>query len=580
MEAKTADPKKSKRGTSLAKAAWASCRFAVIGAVLISMVMNVLVLTGPFYMLQIYDRVLPAHSLETLIAFSILALILFVMYGAMDLIRTRLMARLGSVIDMKCADAAFDQSTALSRAGDASSYTLRDLAVVRQFLSGPAAVGLLDVPWLPFYMGLIFILHPTIGWVAIGSAVVFLIIAGLNEWTSRRPAQVAEVHARYEERFVADVRGNMDTVGGMGMVADLRRHWHGSHANTVELARNGSDLNASFAVISRNLRLIVQSSILGLGAYLTMQNELSSGALIACSIIFARALAPIDQAVAHWRGILAARQSWRRLRAITVEDPANDGRIELRTPSRSLTVSNIGIASPDRKKLILPSVSCRLEAGDCLGVIGASGAGKSSLLRALVGTTGTVSGEIRIDGATLEQWSDKARAKHIGYLAQDVQLLDGSIRQNISRFQKDAAAEAVISAAEMAGVHDLILSLPDGYDTVVGSNGVILSAGQKQRIGLARAVFAEPFLVVLDEPNAHLDRQGELALALVLRQLRAAGSIVVVAAHRSAILSEVNKMLLLEADRPGLFGSKEEILAHLAAGARKQQERPLHVVSA
>ena len=491
------------------------------------------------------------------------------------------MARLGSVLDMKLADAAFVRSTMRGSQGEAASHMLRDLSVVRQFLSGPAAVGLLDIPWLPFYMGLIFLLHPLIGWVSIGSAAVFLVIAGLNEWMGRKPAQSAEVHARKEEQFVADVRTNIDTAGGMGMVPDLKRHWSFAHANSVAATQTGSDVNASYAVVSRNLRLIVQSSILGLGAYLTMQMELSSGALIACSIIFARALAPVDQAVAHWRTILAARRSWKRLAALKPEDLSSEGdRTDLRAPSRSLAVSNIALGAQESRKMILPNVSFRVETGDCLGVIGPSGAGKSSLLRALVGSMRPLSGEIRIDGATLDQWSDRARAKHIGYLAQDVQLLDGTIRQNISRFQADVSSEAVIAAAELAGVHELILSFPDGYETVVGSGGMMLSAGQKQRVGLARAVYGLPFLVVLDEPNAHLDRHGEDALGLVLRKLRAAGSIVVVAAHRSAILSEVNKMLLLENGQPGFFGSKDDVLAQLAAATRKQADRGLHVVGA
>lgn len=578
MNSKSTNLSNARNEPSLANAAWSSCRFAIVGAVLISMVMNILVLTGPFYMLQVYDRVLPANSLATLIAFSVLALILFIAHGFLDLIRMRLMARLGTALDMKFADAAFDQST-MRNPRDAG-YMLRDLAILRQFLSGPAAVGLLDIPWLPFYMGLIFLLHPLVGWVAVGSAIIFLIIAGLNEWTGRRPAQSAETHARNEEQLVSDVRANMDTVGGMGMGPDLRRHWNSAHANTVEITQSGSDLNAYYAVVTRNLRLIVQSTILGLGAYLTMQTELSSGALIACSIIFARALAPVDQAVAHWRTILAARRSWKRLAALTLPDVPENERTELRKPSRSLAVSKMAVGTRDGKKLILPSVSFRVEAGDCLGVIGASGAGKSSLLRAVVGSSRALSGEVRIDGATLDQWSDKARAKHIGYLSQDVQLIDGTIRQNISRFQQGASSEAVITAAELAGVHELILSLPYGYDTIVGSNGVALSAGQKQRLALARAVFGQPFLVVLDEPNAHLDRHGEQALSLVLNRLRAAGSIVVVAAHRSAILSEVNKLLFLENGQPGVFGSKEEILAQVAATARKQQERGLHVVSA
>ncbi|WP_423414761.1 type I secretion system permease/ATPase [Hyphomicrobium sp. B1] len=580
MNLKIANSSNLGAGTTLMKAAWSTCRLGIAGAVLISVAMNVLVLTGPFYMLQIYDRVLPAHSLPTLVAFSALALMLFIAYGFLDLIRTRLMARLGSVIDMKFADAAFDRSTMRSQPGDGAGYALRDLAVVRQFLSGPAAVGLLDIPWLPFYMALIFLLHPLIGWVATGSAVIFLVIAGLNEWTSRKPAQFAELQSRSEEQFVSDVRSNMDTVDGMGMAPNLRRHWNLAHARTIESTQGGSDRNASYAVVSRNLRLIMQSTILGLGAYLTMQMELSSGALIASSIIFARALAPVDQAVAHWRTILTARRCWKRLSALTLRGPDLSDRTELRPPSRSLAVSNIAVGTQGSRKLLLPNVSFRVEAGDCLGVIGASGAGKSSLLRALVGSSQTLSGEIRIDGATLDQWSEAARAKHIGYLAQDVQLLDGTIRQNISRFQKDVSSEAVIAAAEMAGVHDLILSLQDGYDTLVGANGFALSAGQKQRLGLARAVYGMPFLIVLDEPNAHLDRHGEDALAVVLHNLRAAGSIVIVAAHRSAILSEVNKMLLLENGQPGVFGSKEDVLAQLAANVRKQAERGLHVVGA
>jgi ATP-binding cassette subfamily C protein len=580
MVAKTTTLQALKEPISPVKDAWALCRFGIVAAVVISMVMNVLLLTGPFYMLQIYDRVLPGHSLSTLVAFSILALILFVTHGCLDLIRTRLMARLGAVLDIKLADPAFNQHTQVFGQIPGGSEALRDLSIVRQFLAGPAAVGLLDIPWLPLYMGIIFLLHPVVGWVAIGSAVVFLIIAGLNEWTSRDPARAADAHRRREDQFVSDARANIDTVRGMGMIGDLRRHWHGAHVNSIETTQRGSDLNASFAVLSRNLRLIVQSSILGIAAYLTMQNELSSGALIACSIIFARALAPIDQAVAHWRTILAARQSWKRLRAVASDSTSDDDRLTLRPPNRSLLVSNLAVASPDRKKMILPNVSFRLEAGDCLGIIGSSGAGKSSLIRALVGSAPSVSGEIRIDGATLQQWSNEARAKHVGYLAQDVQLLDGTICQNISRFQDGVSSEAVISAAEMAGVHNLIVALPDGYDTVVGHQGVTLSAGQKQRIGLARAVFGRPFLIILDEPNAHLDREGELALAVTLRQLRAAGSVLIVAAHRTSVLSEVNKMLLLEEGRPSVFGSKDEMLAHLTAGARKQSERSIHVVSA
>ncbi len=307
---------------------------------------------------------------------------------------------------------------------------------------------------------------------------------------------------------------------------------------------------------------------------------LSSAGRVACSIIVAGALAPIDQAGSHWRTILSARQSGQRLKNLSMSSGSGEQRTELRPPRQSFVASGLVVATPDRKKIIVPSMSFRLEAGDCIAIVGASGAGKSSLIRTLVGSNAQFSGEIRIDGATLSQWSDDARSKHIGYLAQDVQLLDGTISQNISRFQRSTSSEAIIAAAETAGVHDFIVSLPDGYETIVGPHGIGLSAGQKQRLGLARAVFAKPFLVVLDEPNAHLDRAGETALVKAIEILRANRSIVAVAAHRASVLAVVNKMLLLDEGKPPQFGSKDEILARISASARISQERNLHVVGA
>lgn len=566
--------------SSAVRNAISACLLGMLSAAAISMLMNLLVLTGPFYMLQIYDRVLPAHSIPTLVAFSALALILFVAYGWLDLIRTRLMTRLAAVLDLKLADAAFDGQTGRAELPSESRETLRDLATIRQFLSGPAAVGLLDIPWLPIYVAVIFLLHPVIGWISVAGAVIFLLIAALNECFSRKPLTSTDISRRREDQFVTDARNNLDTIRGMGMISDLRRHWHALHVQTIETNQSGSDINASFSVFSRTLRLIMQSSILGTGAYLAINNELSNGALVACSIIFARALAPIDQAVAHWRTILAARRSWQRLHALSADDPANDRRTELRPPQRSFVVSNLTIASPDRKKMIVPNVSFRLEAGDCLGIVGASGAGKSSLIRALVGSVLPISGELRLDGATLHQWNDKQRGKYVGYLAQDVQLLDGSIAQNIARFRANVCSDDIIAAAELAGIENLIVSLPQGYETPVGFHGIHLSAGQKQRIGLARALFGKPFLIVLDEPNAHLDREGELELMRALQRLREHGAIIVVAAHRANILAVVNKMLLLEEGRPATFGSKEQIFAQISSANKVAREGNLHVLSA
>jgi PrtD family type I secretion system ABC transporter len=544
-----------------------SSRAGLRGAFVFSLVMNVLLLTGPFYMLQIYDRVLTSQSLPTLTALSILVVALLLLYGFFEFLRSRLMARVAAMVDLRLAGTAFQEALRLAGGGAASAASaeaLRDLRVVRQFLASPAAAGLFDVPWMPVYLAVIFLLHPALGWVAVGGSLALIVIALANERYGRLPSQQLILSATREDGFVASARLNAETVKAMGMLGDLARLWGAHHGQTAEAQRNAGDPIAGFAALSRSLRLILQSTILGVGAYLAIANELSPGVLIAASIVFGRALAPVDMVVAQWRTIAGARQSWNRLKATLTR--ANKDIVVatvLPAPRQNLVVDQLYVGPPDERGIIVQNVSFNLEAGEALGVIGASGSGKSSLARALVGAWPAVRGEVRLDGATLSQWDDAVLGHHIGYLPQDVHLFDGTVAENISRFRAGASSEDIVAAAKLAGTHDIIVQLPDGYDTRIGAQGATLSAGQRQRLGLARAIFGGPFLIVLDEPNAHLDAEGELALVAAIDALRAAGKIIVVVAHRKTAITKVDKLVWMEDGKVSAFGPKDQVLADI-----------------
>ncbi len=363
---------------------------------------------------------------------------------------------------------------------------------------------------------------------------------------------------------MASAQRNAEAISAMGMLPDLTRVWRETHSGLLNVTQNAADRNAAYTAVSRTLRLILQSAILGVGAYLVIGNELSPGALIAASIIFARALAPIDGAIGQWRSVAAARQSWRRLRQAVQGVQHTSNGLELPAPARTLTLDGVAVAPPGAQSSIVAGVTFTLAAGEGVGVIGASGSGKSTLLRGIVGAW-PISGELRLDGATPDQWTAAARGSFIGYLPQDIELLSGTVAENIARFRSDATDTAVIAAAELAGVHELIVSLPDGYETRVGVDGVTLSAGQRQRVALARAVYGEPFIVVLDEPNSNLDADGEVALSQAIAALRARNCIVVVAAHRKAAIANLDKLLYLKAGQAVAFGDKERVLAHVRA---------------
>ena len=559
------------------QAVFAACRSGLVGVGVFSALMNILLLTGPFYMLQIYDRVLSSHSVPTLVALSVLVVGLLAIYGLFDFIRTRLMARLAAILDLKLAEPTFEASIAGPFKTPQLGDPARELRTVRQFIASPAAAGLFDIPWFPFYLAVVFLLHPWLGGLAILGGMVLIGLAILNAVFSRAPEEDANEASLQEERFLGASRLNAETVIAMGMMGNIKQQWSRLHERTLKTGQAGTDGNARFTSLSRALRLILQSAILGLGAYLVIGNELSPGALIAASIIFARALAPVDMAVAQWRGIVAAFQSWGRLEATVLSAPSRVAPLQLDLPSQHLHLEDFAVSAPHQPKMLAQNVSFSLKAGEGLGIIGASGSGKSSLLRGLVGVWPQPKGELRFDGATLDQWSDEDRGHFIGYLPQDVLLFDGSIAENIARFDPDAASETILEAAKRAGVHELILSLPDGYETLIGTGGLSLSAGERQRIGLARAVYNTPFLVVLDEPNAHIDADGEQALIGTINQLREAGSIVIVVAHRRAAIANIDKLLFMHQGEAHIFGPKDQVMEHIAQ-MRGQQSGALRIV--
>ena len=551
-------------------AALVACRKGLIGVFAFSALMNILLLTGPFYMLQIYDRVLTSHSMPTLMALTILVVGLLAILGLFDFFRSRIMARLAALLDLKISNATFKASVFSRLNGQATGDPSLDLRTLRQFMGGPAATGIFDIPWFPFYIGVIFLLHPWLGFLSVFGAILLVALAARNAYLSRAPERAAAQAGLLEDRFTSVSRQNAETVAAMGMLGDLSRRWQVLHCDSIKAGMVSANSNGRYASWSRTVRMILQSAILGMGAYLVIGNELSAGSLIAASIIFARALAPVDMAIAQWRGIVAAQQSFRRLEALVVDDSHEHDIVSLDQPSKSFTVSALSVATPDMKSLLAQDVSFELTPGDGLGIIGASGSGKSSLLRGLVGVWPNVQGEIRIDGATPDQWSDADRGAFTGYLPQDVHLFDGTIAENISRFRPDAQSEQVLAAARLAGVHDLVLSMPEGYETLIGGQGVTLSAGERQRVGLARALYGAPFLIVLDEPNAHIDAEGEQALVCAIDRLRDMGSIVIVVAHRQAAIANIPKLLFMHDGRPQCVGEKDKVLEHIAGISRRK----------
>jgi ATP-binding cassette subfamily C protein len=573
-------PNPSKIGPrSELSSALAACRGAFIGTALMSGMSNVLMLSGAMFMLEVYDRVLPSRSLPTLVGLTILVAGLFAALGILDAIRGRILARIGGALDESLSGRVYDTLVRLPlRIGShgEGNQPLRDLDAIRSYLGSLGPVALFDLPWIPLYLAICFAFHPLIGWTASIGAVILVGLTLLTETLTRAPAKAATEAAIARNGLAESSRRNAEVLTAMGMVARMAARWSEANREFQRNQRRTSDVGGGLSAASKVLRMMLQSAVLAVGAYLVINQEASAGIIIAGSILSARALAPVDLAIAHWKGFVAARQSWNRLTRLLAALPARAAPMPLPAPVHRLTVENVSAAPPGVQKLIAQDISFKLEAGQGLGIIGQSGSGKSSLVRLLVGVWQPARGRVQLDGAALDQWSPDLLGRHVGYLPQDVELLTGTVAENIARFDPEATSEMVIAAAKAVGVHDLIVTLPSGYDTAVGEHGSALSAGQAQRVALARAVYGDPFLVVLDEPNSHLDSEGDEALTRAILGVRERKGIVIVVAHRPSAIAGVGHILVMSQGRAQAFGPKDEVLAKVLQ--RPAVPRPLKVV--
>ncbi len=538
---------------------------AFLGVALFSGIVNILVLTGSIYMLQVYDRVLPSRSIPTLAGITLLLVILYAAYGFLDFARIRMLSRIGLSIDRRLRTRVMEAVFLLpirTKQRAEALQPLKDLDQIRAFMSGLGPTALFDLPWMPFYIGVIYFLHPLLGMFAIASAVLLVSLTLLTELRTSVPATKATQSSLQRHTFSEAARRNAEIIQAMGLKNQMLGRWEAVNQRYLSDQLSISDTASGLGTTSKVLRLLLQSGILGLGAYLVIKDQLSAGGLIAASIILSRALAPIEIAIANWRAFVGMRQSVRRLNALFDALPISQQQLALPRPSKSLEVANLSVAPPGNTLPVISAVSFKLQAGDGLGVIGPSAAGKSTLARSLVGVWTPLArgGSIRLDGATLEQWSPEVIGRDIGYLPQDIELFEGTVAENIARLDPHAPSDAIVAAAKLAGIHDMVVHLPDGYQTSIDDNGLKLSAGQRQRVGLARALYGNPFLVVLDEPNSNLDAEGDIALVHAIKSVRSRGGIVVVVTHRRPVLAALDTVLVLANGRVQSFGPRDEVL--------------------
>ena len=532
-----------------------------------SFFVNLLMLTGPIYMLQIYDRVLSSRAVETLIALSVLVLFLYGMMGILDYARGRVMGRVAARFQGRLDKRVFDavvRKSALVK-DETTATGLRDLETIQKFLASPVFTAFFDMPWTPFFLFAIWIFHPWLGALAVSGGVILILITVLNQVLTRRPAQRSGAATVAAENVLGQIRTESEMVCAMGMREAAFRRWQASRDSALGDQIITSDLGGTFNTVTRTFRLFLQSAMLGVGAYLVLQNQLTPGAMIAGSILLGRALAPIEQVVGQWSFVQRTLQGWYSLAELLGQVRPADPKTQLPKPRARLEVQGLTVVPPGDQQPALRGVSFTVQPGSAVGVIGASGAGKSTLARALTGVWRPAAGYVRLDGAALDQFEDEVLGQHIGYLPQRVQLFDGTIAENIARLSDVPDDAEVVRAARSADAHEMILRLPDGYDTKVTAGGGRLSGGQMQRIGVARAMYGDPVILVLDEPNSNLDNEGSEAVNAAIRSFRAAGKTVLIMAHRPAAIKECDLLLMLEGGQVRAFGPKNKVLRDVLA---------------
>ena len=540
-------------------------------------IINILALTGSFYMLQIYDRALTSGSIPTLLALSALAIGLYLFQGLFDIIRTQVLVRVGARLDNKIAPLAHQVAIDMPRFGFSTAESLergRDVDTVRSFLGSQGPIALFDLPWMPLYLVFVYMLHPYLGALTFGGAFVLSILTVVTELMTRRHASATH-QAVIARNAIADSNArNADVLKAMGFAERAVERFNRANQEHLELQTRTNDISGTFGALSRVLRMVLQSAVLGLGAWLAIRGDISAGAIIAASVASARALAPVDLAIGNWKGLVAARTAFQRLKETVIALSGNEAPMQLPPPAASLKVEKLTVAAPGSGRVLLSEVSFEIKAGQALGIIGPSGGGKTTLARALTGIWPTLRGSVRLDDAELTQWSDSSLGRYIGYLPQDVALLDATVEENIARLEPDADARAIVEAAQTTGIHEMIVRMPEGYRTSLGPQGAALSGGQRQRIGLARALYKNPFLVVMDEPNSNLDGDGELALTQTIKSIRARGGIAIVIAHRPSALAAVDVVAVVQNGKMVAFGPKDEILKGTAPIEQADRKAP------
>lgn len=539
------------------------CRQSFISAAFFSLFINLLMLTPPLYMLQIYDRVLASRSESTLLMLTLLVTALFVVMGGLEVVRSRILVRTGARLDgllnPRLFQATFDQS--LQRPGG-SGQALHDLNNLRQFLTGNGLFAFFDLPWVPIYLAVLFLFHPWLGWFAVGSAILLFALALVNEWVTQKPLAEANTQSIANNHYLTGNLRNAEALEAMGMLPDIRRRWLERHRQVLGLQALASDRAGVLTSTSKTLRLLLQSLILGLGGYLAIQHIITPGVMIAASILMGRALAPLDLLIGTWKGFVSSRAAYQRLNELLRVVPERHRYMPIPAPQGHLSLDSVVAAPPGTNVAVLRGLTFAVAPGQALAVIGPSAAGKSTLARVILGVWPVAGGKVRLDGADIQHWNREELGPYLGYLPQDIELFAGTISENIARFGEVDPAK-VVAAARRAGVHEMIQRLPQGYDTPIGEAGGFLSGGQRQRVGLARALYGDPVLIVLDEPNSNLDDQGETALIQAINALKTQRRAVVIITHRTSILKATDQILVLREGQAQMLGPRDQVLSQL-----------------
>ncbi|MDI1230191.1 MAG: type I secretion system permease/ATPase [Methylobacter sp.] len=553
------------------------CKGAFLSAAGFSLLINFLMITPSIYMLQVYDRVVATGNKSTLLMLTLIVVVLFITMASLEWVRSQILVKVSSRLEMllnqRLFQVAFKQSL-YSGGQRATTQPLDDLTGLRQFLTGNGLFAFFDAPWMPVYLALLFMFHPWFGWFSILTAILLCIVAAVTEKATTKILGEANNVAMATRGALGRNLRNAEVIESMGMLGKIRQRWMVGAVKVLELQAVASSRAGLLTALSKVIRISSQSLILGLGAYLVIEREISPGLMIAGSILMGRAMAPIDLIIGTWKGFISARGQYERLNNILLQIPADKDHMLLPDPQGRIQLENAVVVPPGSKLPIIKGINLVIEKGDIVGIIGPSGAGKSTLARAILGIWPTANGAIRLDGAEVFNWDREHLGGFIGYLPQDIELFEGTISENIARFG-DIDPEQVVEAAKMADVHDLILRFPEGYDTLIGSTGGNLSGGQRQRIGLARALYGNPVLVVLDEPNSNLDEQGEAALEKALIKLKQKQTTVLIITHRNSVLSKVDKLLILSEGTLAVYGPRDQVIAHL----QQQQQQAVAPVA-